>query len=89
MAETNEMGLKITVKPAKPIEVELDLDALTLDDVLVLQKMDTGSNDDIPEVMKVISKVIGQDATQLPIRHLKPIITAVMDAIGASTSQGN
>ncbi|TXH48144.1 MAG: hypothetical protein E6Q97_25410 [Desulfurellales bacterium] len=87
VAENN--GLIIKVKPPKPLHIELDLDALSFADVMVLQKMDASSEADMPEAMAVISKVIGMDAYQLPIRHLKPIISQVMDAIGATTDQGN
>lgn len=85
---TENSGLIITVKPSKALHIELDLDALSFADVMVLQKMDASSEADMPEAMAVISKVIGMDAYQLPIRHLKPIISQVMDAIGA-TNQGN
>lgn len=80
-------GLTITIKPAAPVHIELDLDALSFEDVKILQAMD--ENSDETQALAVISKVIGRDATLLPIRHLKPIIDTVMNAIGTGADQGN
>lgn len=86
-----ESGLTITVKPVKPLHVEIDLDALTFDDVVMLQKLDSkdAGETEIRAALAVITRVIGQDAAALPMRHLKKVIEAVMQGIGVSAEQGN
>lgn len=86
-----QSGLTITLKPVKPLHVEIDLDALTFDDVVMLQKLDSkdAGETEIRAALAVITRVIGQDAAALPMRHLKKVIEAVMQGIGVSAEQGN
>jgi len=84
-----EDGLTITVKPVKPLHLEIDLDALTFEDVIVLQKMDTAGEEEIRQALAVISRIIGQEANVLPMRHLKKVIEVVMQSINAGADQGN
>lgn len=84
-----EDGLTITVKPAKPLHLEIDLDALTFEDVVVLQKMDAAGEEEIRQALAVISRIIGQEANVLPMRHLKKVIEVVMQSINEGADQGN
>lgn len=85
-----EDGLTITVKPAKPLRLEIDLDALTFEDVIALQKMDNkAAEGEIRQALAVISRIIGQEANTLPMRHLKKVIEVVMQSINAGADQGN
>jgi hypothetical protein len=88
-ASTGLDGLVITIKPSSPLRIEIDLDAVTFDDVMLLQKMDTASNDELAAAMQLISRIIGQEARALPIRRLKAVIASIMRGINESTDQGN
>jgi hypothetical protein len=79
------MGVNVTIKPTKPIEIAIDLDALSFGDALQLMKLQNNANDEnaLLAMMDIISKLIGQDARQLPLRHVQAIMESVMDAIKA------
>lgn len=82
-------GLTFTIKPSKSVHIEIDLDALTFDDVMLLQKMDTANDEEMDKALAIISLIIGQDAKALPIRHLKTVIKIVMQNINGAADQGN
>lgn len=79
--------ISVTIKPTKPLAVELDLDALSFGDALRLMQLQDNSNSEeaLLEMMDIISKLIGQDARELPLRHVQAIMEAVMEAIKAGS----
>lgn len=79
------MAINVTIKPTKPIDIEIDIDALSFSDALTLMKLQENANDEnaLLSMMDIISKLIGQDARTLPLRHVQAIIESVMEAIKA------
>jgi hypothetical protein len=75
--------ITVRIKPTRPLDVEIDLDALSFSDAIALTKLQDAANDEnaLLSMMDIISKLIGQDAKTLPLRHVQAIVEAVMDAI--------
>lgn len=85
------MAVNVTIKPTNPIDITLDIDALSFGDALRLMKLQGNANDEnaLLEMMDIISKLIGQDARLLPLRHVQAIMEAVMEAIKAGNDEKN
>jgi hypothetical protein len=73
--------VEITFVKRPPAKIELDIDALTWDDVMALETTDTA------KLMEIIQKCVpGQDVRKLPASTLKPVIEAVTQAISSVTT---
>jgi hypothetical protein len=78
----------ITMKPRRPLEVEVDIDALTWGDVAAFEKfaqtgaVDTNDARQMEEMLALVQKCIGErDVNTLPVRAIAPLVRAIMDAL--------
>lgn len=72
--------VEITFVKRPPTKIELDIDALTWDDVMQFEKLGA----DAAELMEIIQKCVpGQDVHKLPASTLEPVIKAVTQAIAS------
>ena len=70
------------IKPVAPVEIELDINALTFEDALQLFTLQSANDEQsIRALMPLLSKVAGQDVSKLPISYVQPMTAAIMQAI--------
>lgn len=62
------------------MEIEVNLDAMTLEDLVTLQKAAAGSLD-WEALLTVLDRVVVGGARRLPVARLREITTALNDAI--------
>lgn len=74
----NATGVIIRFKPAKPIELEIDPDLLTWDDLMIIQGLQGESEENVLGKFKVLlTKLTGQDIGAMPART----VTAIIDQL--------
>lgn len=78
---------EITFVKRPPVKIELDIDALSWDDVMDFEKLGGGAaGTDTEKLMAIIQKCVpNQDVRKLPATTLKPVMEAVTKALGAIT----
>jgi len=74
----------ITYKKSKPVNFEIDLDALTWEDTLLFGEIESKTSsgemtekEGFEALSDLISKIVGQDVRSLPSRHVGAIIAEI------------
>ena len=77
----------------KELKIEVDVDAMRLGDLEVLDRaatMERGAITELLDLLGRVAKIEGtDDIRQLPITALKQVSSAVFDAVNAATAEGN
>lgn len=81
-------------KQSSPVEIELDSDALTWEDVLYFNSLKTKNeagelSDDemLNELTEVLTKLVGQDVRKLPARAVRLVLEAMNDITGGEQTK--
>lgn len=83
--EPEHKDVAIRFKQSAMVDVELDIDRLTIGDLELLERL-SGEETNNADLVALMQKVIpDQDVSQLPLRAMRHIVAAVIDAVGGET----
>lgn len=80
-----DANVQISFKKVTPLQIEIDIDQLTVADIEFVEKL-SGGKASIVEIVEFLGKVIpGTDINTIPIRAIRMIGDAVISAIGGAS----